>query len=298
MTNYIVEGNVNFFEELYKSLDEEETNGFTEGKEEEKVQYAMHTDLCLITNQPLENYSVKMKCGHKFNYLPLYKYLINYKQKFNSMESSKQKLDINEIRCPYCRFRQNELLPYYDDICGVKKINGINNEFVKNVYNIGIKNPSCCYHIYNDSNDTICGKYFTGQLPDKYKEKDQGYFCHSHIKKTIQTIEKEEKEKMKKQIMFEKQKIIEQKNKEKEEIKKIKLELKNAKPQLSKKKSNQKPKLTPNDTEENIVIESNTTLIFCQSIVKSGYNKGNHCSFKIHQNGLCKRHYHLLEKNI
>ena len=296
MTNYIVEGNVNFFEELYKSLDEEETNGFTEGKEEEKDQYAMDTDLCLITNQPLENYSVKMKCGHKFNYLPLYKYLINYKQKFNSMESSKQKLDINEIRCPYCRFRQNELLPYYDDICGVKKINGINNEFVKNVYNIGIKNPSCCYHIYNDSNDTICGKYFTGQLPDKYKEKDQGYFCHSHIKKTIQTIEKEEKEKMKKQIMFEKQKLIEQKNKAKEELKKIKLELKNAKPQLSKKKSNQKPKITPNDTEENIVIESNTTQIFCQSIVKSGYNKGNHCSFKMHQNGLCKRHYHLLEK--
>jgi hypothetical protein len=36
MTNYIVEGNVNFFEELYKSLDEEETNGFTEGKEQEK----------------------------------------------------------------------------------------------------------------------------------------------------------------------------------------------------------------------------------------------------------------------
>jgi hypothetical protein len=101
---------------------------------------------------------------------------------------------------------------------------------------------------------------------------------------------------MKKQIIFEKQKLMEQKNKAKEELKKIKLELKNAKPQLSKKKSNQKPKLTPNDTEENIVIESNATQIFCQSILKYGFNKGNHCSFKIHQNGLCKRHYHLLEK--
>jgi hypothetical protein len=125
MTNYIVEGNVNFFEELYKSLDEEETNGFTEGKEEEKDQYAMDTDLCLITNQPLENYSVKMKCGHKFNYLPLYKYLINYKQKFNSMESSKQKLDINEIRCPYCRTIHNKLIPYIE-IEGVEKKHGIN----------------------------------------------------------------------------------------------------------------------------------------------------------------------------
>ena len=300
MTNYMVEGNINFFEELYKSLDGEETNGFIEGKEEENDQYAMHTDLCLITNQPLENHYVKMNCGHKFNYIPLYKYLINYKQKFNSMENSKQKLDINEIRCPYCRFRQSELLPYYDDIVGVKKINGINNEFIKNIYNIGIKNPCCSYKIQDVSTNTFfpCGKYFTGQLPDKYKEKDQGYFCHSHIKKIIQTIEKEEKEKMKKQIMIEKQKLMEQKNKAKEELKKIKLELKNAKPQLTKKKSNQKPKLTPNDTEENIVIESNATQIFCQSIVKYGFNKGNHCSFKIHQNGLCKRHYHLFEKNI
>ena len=289
MSNYIVEGNIDFFKELYKSLDEEET------KEDD---YAMDTDLCLITNQPLENHYVKMNCGHKFNYVPLYKYLINYKQKFNSMENSKQKLDINEIRCPYCRCRQSELLPYYDDIKGVKKINGINNEFVKNIYNIGIKNPCCSYKICNDSSiNLFCGKYFTGQLPDKYKEKDQGYFCNFHIKIIIKTIEKEEKEKIKKQIMIEKQKLIEQKNKAKEELKKIKLELKNTKPQVTKKKSNQKSKPMEMETEENIILEN--TIIettFCKSIIKYGFNKGNHCSFKIHQDGLCKRHYHLLEK--
>lgn len=289
MTNYMVEGNIDFFKELYKSLDEEET------KEDD---YAMDTDLCLITNQSLENHYVKMNCGHKFNYLPLYKYLINYKQKFNSMESSKQKLDINEIRCPYCRCRQSELLPYYDDIKGVKKINGINNEFVKNIYNIGIKNPCCSFKICNDSTiNLFCGKYFTGQLPDKYKEKDQGYFCNFHIKIIIKTIEKEEKEKMKKQIMIEKQKLIEEKNKAKEELKKIKLELKNTKPQVTKKKSNQKSKPMEPETEENIILEN--TIIettFCKSIIKYGFNKGNHCSFKIHQDGLCKRHYHLLEK--
>ena len=298
MSNYMIEGNIDFFKELYKSLDEE-TQDLNK-----KDDYAMDTDLCLITNQSLENHYVKMNCGHKFNYLPLYKYLINYKQKFNSMESSKQKLDINEIRCPYCRHRQNELLPYYDNIVGVKKINGINNEFVKNVFNVGIKNPSCCYKIYNDSiNSVICGKYFTGQLPDKYKEKDEGYFCHSHIRKTIQKIEKDEKEKVKKQIMVEKQKLMEQKNNAKEELKKIKMELNKAKKPsksyLNKKKLMQNP--NPNNTEENIIleninIESNTTLMFCQSIIKYGLNKGNHCSFKIHQDGLCKRHYHLFEK--
>jgi len=300
----MIEGNIDFFKELYKSLDEEETQDLNK-----KDNYAMETDLCLITNQPLENHYVKMNCGHKFNYLPLYKYLINYKQKFNSMESSKQKLDINEIRCPYCRFRQNELLPYYDDICGVKKINGINNEFVKNIFNVGIKNPCCSYKIHDISTNTsfLCGKYFTGQLPDKYKEKYQGYFCRSHIKKTIKTIEKEEKEKMKKQIIIEKQKIMEQKKKEKEELKKIKMELKNlkltTKSQVTKKKFNKQPKPKPMETEENIIlediaIESNTIPIFCQRIVKYGFNKGNHCSFKIHQDGLCKRHYKLLEKKI
>ena len=296
MSNYMIEGNIDFFKELYKSLDEEETQDLNK-----KDDYAMDTVLCLITNQPLENHYVKMNCGHKFNYVPLYKYLINYKQKFNSMESSKQKLDINEIRCPYCRFRQSELLPYYNDIAGVKKINGINNEFVKNVYTM--TNPFCCYPVFDDSKKTtiLCGKYFTCKLPDKYKEKDEGYFCHTHIKKIIQTIEKEEKEKVKKQIMIEKQKLIEQKNKAKEELKKIKLELKLNKAKPEKKKSEQK--LKPIESEENIIleninIESNTTPIFCQSIVKYGLNKGNHCSFKIHQDGFCKRHYQLSQKNI
>jgi hypothetical protein len=67
--DYNIEGNINFYEELYKSLD-------TEDKQD-------NNDYCLISNQPLvENY-VTMSCGHKFNYQPLFYDILNHKKKFN-----------------------------------------------------------------------------------------------------------------------------------------------------------------------------------------------------------------------
>ena len=58
MDKYIIEGGLDFYEELYKSLDIEETNEKTEED----------NNLCLITNQPLTEKSVELNCGHKFNY--------------------------------------------------------------------------------------------------------------------------------------------------------------------------------------------------------------------------------------
>ena len=276
-TNYIIEGNIDFFQELYKSLDTEELD---ENKDKnENNEFAIHSNVCLITNQPLENNFVKMKCGHKFTYIPFYKYFINYKQKFNLMENAKQKLDINEIRCPYCRFKQSELLPYYEDMKGIKKINGINNEYIKP--KLDIKNPFCCYkyHLQDNTNFVLCGRIFTCQLPDEYKEKDSGYYCSHHIKKTIQKLHKIEKESNKKKKIFEKQKILEEKMKAKEE-------------KLSKTKVS-----TNKSMNENIILDVNNT-IYCQSIIKYGSNKGNHCSLKAIENGFCKRHLQLQSKNI
>ena len=288
-TNYIIEGNIDFFQELYKSLDTEEQDE-NKDKSTGDNEFAINSNVCLITNQILENNYVKMNCGHKFNYVPLYKYLINYKQKFNLMENTKQKLDINEIRCPYCRHKQSELLPYYEDMKGIKKINGINNLFIKP--DLNIKNPSCCYKTYwNNTQSVLCGRIFTCQLPDKYKGKDDGYYCSTHIRKTIQKIDKEEKEEIKKQKIAEKQKLMEEKLKAKEELKKAKLE---AKIQLQNQKQNPNKisKIEGEGQTENVMIDNIT---FCQTIIKYGANKGNHCSFKIYQNGLCKRHSQLIE---
>ena len=38
-----------------------------------------------------------MECGHKFNYLPLFNDIKNHKQKFNGMEGTSSKLDLNQI---------------------------------------------------------------------------------------------------------------------------------------------------------------------------------------------------------
>ena len=82
-----------------------------------------------------------MKCGHKFNYTPLYYDLLNHKQKFNFMEGS-NRLQINQIRCPYCRKKQTELLPYYEEL-GLKKVNGVN------YFDPNIKQSNS--YIYNNS---------------------------------------------------------------------------------------------------------------------------------------------------
>ena len=62
MKKYNIEGGINFFEELYKSLDDVETINKTEEDD----------NLCLITYKPLQDKFVKLNCGHKFNYVPLY----------------------------------------------------------------------------------------------------------------------------------------------------------------------------------------------------------------------------------
>ena len=121
MLKYKTEGNINFFEELYKSLDIEDTNN---EKEE-----------CLITNLPLTENYVTMECEHKFNYAALYNDIMNHKKKFNSME--RNSLKAIEIRCPYCRNIQKKLLPYYED-SSFPKVHGVNFfDETKNISSIG-----------------------------------------------------------------------------------------------------------------------------------------------------------------
>ena len=111
MKKYNIEGGINFFSELYKSLDDEEED--------------IKDNLCLITNLPLKDNFFKMDCGHKFNYIPLYLDTKNHKQKFNGMEGNSSRLSKNEIRCPYCRNRHKGVLPYHEEL-GLDKIDGVN----------------------------------------------------------------------------------------------------------------------------------------------------------------------------
>jgi len=142
---FALEGNINFYEELNK---EDNNNDYDE-------------NVCLITQLPLSNDYIELKCGHKFNYEPLYNDIVNHKTKFNKLE--KKTLGIYEIRCPYCRTIQKKLLPpneLYENIHGVNYVNtdlllyNIHKDYLwtkgKCMYTKDLSN-----NIYECTNDTI-----------------------------------------------------------------------------------------------------------------------------------------------
>lgn len=251
MVNYKVEGEINFYDELKKSLNVEDN--YSENR-------------CLITNTILVEPFVKLECGHTFNYLPLYKDALNHKNKFNSMELGCI-LKNGQMRCPYCRNIQNSLLPYFY-IEGVEKIHGINfideNFHKYNNFFYG----ECCYSCSNpnydenvEENQESNSKIIKCENKNVTKLKENGKdYCHYHKYLIYKQVLKEEKVKAK---QLEKEKKLFIKQLEKEEKVKAK--------QLQKEKKK-------ND------------LLLCDAILKSGSNKGLPCCKKAFENNKCKRH--------
>jgi len=111
--NYNIENGLNFYETLKQTIALHDI----EKNEQEGI--------CPISNTPLETYFFTFECGHKFNYEPLFKDIYNHKKKYNFMEGIRGHLNINEIRCPFCRKKQNGLLPYYPEL-PFEKVHGVN----------------------------------------------------------------------------------------------------------------------------------------------------------------------------
>ena len=312
MKKYNIEGNIDFFSELYKSLDDE-------------TKSESDNNLCLITNQPLIDKFVELTCGHKFNYIPLFNDIYNHKKKFNLMEGKSTSLKVNEIRCPYCRKKQIGVLPYYEELI-LEKTSGVNfydetEVECNNCSNQTFYNGKCEFVITPPSHISInikpykCSSSYVTKL-----EHDNKSYCYIHNRFMIKKIEKEKKEKEKKEKEELKQKkkeeLIQKKNskeelkqKKKEELiqkKNTKKELKqiviNSKQKLSEKNENENENesviLNSFAEDENIVVSSSNTQINtgCSQIIKTGLNKGNHCGLKILNDCLCKRHYNLQNK--
>lgn len=151
MIKYNIQDNIDFYGELYKSLDEEETAQKTEED----------NNKCLITNQPLTDKFVTLNCNHKFNYIPLYYDIVNHKSKFNTMEGSNSKLKLNQIRCPYCRHKQEGVLPYYEEL-GLKQINGVNLFDQNKMMNT---NSNYIYHCYHKCDYEVPNPAFNESQP-------------------------------------------------------------------------------------------------------------------------------------
>jgi|688.fasta_scaffold446653_2 hypothetical protein len=325
MKKYNIEGDIDFFSELYKSLDNEENNCKTDED----------NNLCLITNQALIDKFVKMECGHKFNYLPLFNDLVNHKKKFNNMEGTSTHLKMNEIRCPYCRKKSRGLLPYYEEL-GLSKVAGVN--YIDINYNLANEINSMypkCYgpcefltpNVYFNPNSQNITEFYKSnlniedckfikckhtvgtQINNNYNNFDIGiddekYYCWNHKKIVINKYKKDKSDKAKEEakLLKEKAKLLkkETKEKEKEETQKIKEELKKT---IKAAKMNKNIKtINNNEVNDNVVIGmtniiTNDATVLCIEIIKSGPKKGLQCCLKIYENNLCKRHYNLNNKN-
>ena len=265
--SYIIEGGINFYDELYKSLDEPITS---------------NTDLCLITGLPLTENFVTMECKHTFNYIPLFNDICNHKKKYNSME--RKMLKSTEIRCPYCRHVQTTLLPYYENM-NVKQIHGVN--YFSETTNI-LNSLSNSY-----------SPYLVGECCFKYKSGDQLIPCsntkvtlvgeklyclgHKYAGKValIKEIKLKEKMDIKQKMMLAKQKLAEEKLLAKEDAIK------------------QKQLLKQNKINSIEKLKGQPVLSGCQQILTTGKNKGAQCGcLKIHTNNMCLRHHKLLNKHM
>lgn len=286
MNKYIIEGNIDFFSELYKSLDEDNDNANIES--------------CLITNEPLTDKYVTLKCGHKFNYIPLFNDILNHKKTFNVMEGKNGLLGPNQLRCPYCRKKQNELLPYYEEL-GFNKIDGVNYYDPYDKSNIHAEHFASSAKSKQKCEFLFINKEYNPNEPEsesnkKYSDSiscnlwgspinihnnvdpsqpinfgDSKCYCYKHKLSMIKQYKTE---------MQIKEKIALKKAKEEE---KQKLKEEKVKAKLLE-KENKKNK------NKNVVLTNDTTVYGCIQILKTGINKGNQCGCKIYANNLCKRH--------
>lgn len=308
MNKYTIEGGINFYESLYKSLDIEDLN-------DEDI------NLCLITNQPLSAKFIKLDCDHKFNYIPLFLDIKNHKQKFNGMEGSSGKLNVDEIRCPYCRKKQKGLLPYYEEF-GIDKTHGVNyvNPFANN--NTSHANYKKCEYIklnpkYDENGDEpvetqkynignckfhICstiGSQINYGTNENYG--DEKNYCWSHKKEMIKKYKQEIKNKAKECEKKAKEVIKKEKEEEKQKLKEEKQKLKQKEKEEKQKLKEKKEKVEKKEKEENVVLgpsiitDSCGNIInnMCIQILKSGPKKGEKCGCKIVSENICKRHFLL-----
>jgi len=240
MTKYTVEGDIDFYVELNK---ESNINVGSSAKE------------CLITYEPLREKYIILKCGHSFNYEPLFYDIMNQKKKYNSME--RHILRAREIRCPYCRNIQSGLLPYYEDL-GIEKVHGV--------------------HFFDDSLIALSSVKTEGNKYSSYFGEcsyihENGDICKNTFVSLVETLGKP-------YCTYHKYKAIQ------EQIKKDKEAVKEA-AKTEAKAIKEAAKAASKAAKEAAKAEATE---FCKELIKTGKNAGKECSCKVFENGKCKRH--------
>lgn len=162
--NIIIEDDINFYEQLNK-LD-------TDDEDEE---------LCLLTKMPLDKNKITLPCNHSFNFIPLYKEICIQKT-HTSLYLDIDKVNVDQIKCPYCRQKFNLLLPYIRINKDVKYVYGVNKPehlcmpFHKCTYifnNGKQQNIQCSKNGYYEGTDCYCMTHHTLISKQKLKIKNK-----------------------------------------------------------------------------------------------------------------------------
>jgi hypothetical protein len=254
MTNILVEGGIDFYDELYKSLDNVE------------IDLLDDNDICLITKMPLTETHVKLDCGHKFNYDALYNDICVHKNKHNTME--KYYLKTGELRCPYCRNIQKKLLPVLEGYPKMHGVNYIDDTLSKPAIIVRGDAIGVCLF----PNIVCTSKY------GKIMQNNNTFYCWKHYNIASKNLIKEQIAKMK-----EEKKVAKLKELEEKKVAKLK-ELEEKK--VEKLKELQEKKTKKNT--ENVVIGGSPT--GCIHVLISGKNKGLLCSKICYEGSYCKTH--------
>jgi len=145
--------------------------------------------LCLITNEPLKKYAIRLNCGHCFNYEPLSNAIFQYKK---DLKNNTNFVDADTL-CPYCREKTVGLLPY---VPISEKINGVNMPHKhsfgeKSCKHVMMNKKECgrkCYfdkcHLHLETNDNVvimCKGITKAGTPCKNKASVENY-CKLHSK--------------------------------------------------------------------------------------------------------------------
>lgn len=134
----------------------------------------IENDICLISQDKLENVHITLECGHKFNYSSIFECV--YREKIehqNHFETTKLKM--NQIRCPYCRQIQDKLLPPCESYRNIRYVNYPTKYCMKTheciyMYKNGKKKNTACKEICSYGN-SYCKKH------SKYKEQVRKKKC-------------------------------------------------------------------------------------------------------------------------
>ena len=301
---YEIEGNIDFFKELKgMKCSNEDTSGSGSSvvlEIEDKP-----VERCLITDEKLRKDHITLICGHKFNYVPLFKEVIfqkcsmlpkNVSSKVitmyvkNTPDSSVStnistvmynssynlettKISYNEMKCPYCRTITPNILPYYPypDVNRIK--------YVNSPADLGLPALTC---EYNSNVDGVT-KCRTGCV---YQEKYDMMLCARHFNKLETKVEAE--------------------NENETTIPNIR---------TSRRRTASKTTTSDVDDKNVIISHNNPATSVCSFMLLSGPRKGCPCgkpmwipktlvsskngdSNTLHTTAYCKAHYERLQLNV